>query len=138
MAIFTRRQLTTLEQKELFRTVDRKNQLILTEGYYVITKKSIRTPEEAKTEAEIGTGLEPGPKPVPNKVEVIATVNYSNGVAPYNPLYDEQTDAVFIYPNGYFGTNGTGEIILEDTQTTQNLIVEKLTQFVNSKLPQTS
>ena len=139
MAIFTRRQLTTAEQEDLFVTVDDNKNTLPTKGYYIIARKTIKE-QEAKTEAEIGTGLEPRPEPVPVKVEVIAKVDYSNGVAPYNPLYKDG-DMLYIYPEGYFGVQSKGigaNVVLSPTNLTQARIIEQLTQFVNSKLPQRS
>lgn len=139
MAIFTRRQLTTAEQEDLFVTVDNNKNTLPTKGYYIIARRTILE-QQATTEAKNDAGLEPRPEPIPVKVVVIATVDYSNGVAPYNPLY-QKGDMLYIYPEGYFGVQSKvigANIVLSPTDLTQTLIIEKLTEFVNSKLPQRS
>lgn len=134
MPKFTR-QLTTPEQKDLFVTVDDEKNTLPTKGYYIITRRTIKE-QEATTEAKNDADFEP----IPVKDEVIATVDYSNGVAPYNPLYKDG-DMLYIYPEGYFGVQSKGisaNVVLNPTDKTQEKIIANLTQFVNSKLPQRS
>ena len=134
MPKFTR-QLTTPEQKDLFVTVDDKKNTLPTKGYYIITRRTIKE-KEATTEAKNDADFEP----IPVKDEVIATVDYSNGVATYNPLY-KNGDMLYIYPEGYFGVQSKeigANVVLNPTDKTQEKIIDNLIQFVNSKLPQQS
>ena len=113
MAIFTRKEITAIEQKPLFRTVDSKKNVLTTDGFYIIARKE-------STEIQIDKQ------------------NYTNGVGAYNPLFQDG-DIVYVYPTNYFGVNCPGgDVELADTLKTQEVIMTKQKQFVASKLPQRS
>lgn len=124
MAIFTKQSAQV--QEDLFRTVDGEKQVIPTEGYYIIVREERRpetSEENAIAEAQVKAGI-----------ITVSTVKYLDGIAPFNPLFQPETDKVFIYPNGYFGTSGIGDVLLGNTAEIQKKIAEKQQVFIASKI----
>ena len=112
MAIFTRKEITALEQKPLFRTVDEKRNLLITDGFYIIARK------ESKESPEIQ----------------IDKKDYSGGIADYNPLFQDG-DNVYVYPTNYFGVSCPGgDVQLNNTVIKQNEIIKKRSEYVNNKI----
>jgi hypothetical protein len=113
MAIFTRKEITAIEQKPLFRTVDAKGNILTTDGFYIIARK----------ESKISPVIQ------------IDKQDYTDGVGAYNPLFQDG-DNVYVYPTNYFGVSCRGgDVELADTLKTQEVIMTKQKEFVASKLP---
>ena len=93
---------TSAAAQTLFTTVNEKKEIILTSGTYIIGRLD-RIPKEQSDAQLVARG---------NYTEVFKST-YSEGTAPSNNIFKPDTDVVFIYPNGYYGTTGTGDVLLE-------------------------
>ena len=100
--------------KALFTTVNQEKETILTSGTYIIARLKGQIPQK-------------------NYVEVFKST-YSQGTAPSNKIFNPDTDTVFIYPNGYFGTSGTGGVLLLPPLETVAKNNEDKTQYIVSKI----
>jgi hypothetical protein len=129
MALFRTRNLS-LNAKPLFTTVNDKKETILTSGTYIIGRLDRKTEEQLVAEKEEDVKPQPIRK---NYVEVFKST-YSQGTAPTNEIFNPETDTVFIYPDGYFGTSGTGDVRLENPFKIIEVNKNKQVEYINSKI----
>lgn len=134
MELFRTRNLS-LNEKPLFTTINDNKETILTSGTYIIGRLDRIAEEQLVAEKEEAVSEE-GVKAQPtrkNYVEVFKST-YSQGTAPTNEIFNPETDTVFIYPDGYFGTSGTGDVLLEDPFKIIEANKEKQVEYINSKI----